>query len=108
MRCRDRVRATFLPQSSRASNHPSTGPSTIANVSGPAVSERDPPICEFFRKAESDLMTASARVRRLDCRGEGLLVRVKLARCSTKANGRLTLSGPRARHHVGAGDFSQM
>ena len=28
--------------------------------------------------------TASTRVRRLDCRGEGLLVKVKLVRGSTK------------------------
>jgi hypothetical protein len=54
------------------------------------VRDRDPPICDFFQKTESDLMpTASARVRRLDCRGEGLLVRVKLVRGSTKANGRV-------------------
>ena len=34
-----------------------------------------------------------ARVRRLDCRGECLLVRVKLARGSTKANGRVWPAG---------------
>jgi hypothetical protein len=50
------------------------------NVSGSVVSERDPPICEFFPKKESDLIpTASARVRRLDCRGEGLVSRRKSA-----------------------------
>jgi hypothetical protein len=44
----------------------------------------------FSKKNESDLMpTALARVRRLDCRSEGLLVRVKLACGSTKANCRV-------------------
>jgi hypothetical protein len=33
--------------------------------------------------------TALARVRRLDRRGEGLLVRMKLVRGSTEANGRV-------------------
>jgi hypothetical protein len=86
-------------------------PSTIANVSGTAretdqasahqalnslrhaiwskrlKSRRT--ICDS-KKAESDPMPAAlARVQRLDCRGEGLLVRVKLACGSTKANGRV-------------------
>jgi hypothetical protein len=43
-------------------------------------------IRDFFQKTESDLMPiALARVRRLDCRGEGLLVRVKLALGVTQA-----------------------
>jgi hypothetical protein len=42
------------------------------------------------KKAESDLMPAAlARVRRLDYRGEGLLVRMNLARGPIKANGRV-------------------
>jgi hypothetical protein len=28
-------------------------PSTIPNVSGTAVSDRDPPICEFFQKPKA-------------------------------------------------------
>jgi hypothetical protein len=43
-----------------------------------------------FSKAESDLTSpASARVRRLDCPGECLLVMEKLACGSTEAKGRL-------------------
>jgi hypothetical protein len=60
---------------------------TGLNVSGSAVSDRDP---RFFPKTESDLTPiATARVRRLDYRGECLLVRVMLACGLTKANGRI-------------------
>jgi hypothetical protein len=45
---------------------------------------------DFFQKTQSDLTsTASARVRRRDCRGECLLVRVKVACASTGANLRI-------------------
>src|SRR5262249_35019594 len=57
---------------------------------GRGVRNRAAPSAIFFPKTESDLMpTAFAGVRRLDWRGGGLLVRVKLVRGSTKANGRV-------------------
>jgi hypothetical protein len=57
---------------------------------GPRWTNAIRPFAIFFPKTESDLMpTTLARVRRLDCRGECLLVRVKLARGSTKTNGRV-------------------
>jgi hypothetical protein len=63
---------------------------TGLDASGSAVSDRDPPIRDFFPKTESDLTsTATARVRRLHYRGECLLLRVKLAYGLTKANGRI-------------------
>jgi hypothetical protein len=73
--------------------HSVTGPSTPTidhrkRLWDRRVKKRAAPSAIFSQKAESDLMpTALARVRRLDCHGEGLLVRVKLAGGSTKANG---------------------
>jgi hypothetical protein len=54
------------------------------------VRDHYPPIGDFFPKSEIDLTsTASVRVRRVDCRGEDLQLRVKLAYCPTEANGRV-------------------
>jgi len=67
----------------RTIDHPAT-------FLGPRVKNRAASSAIFFQRTESDLMpTALARARQLDCCGEGLLVRVKLAYGSTKANGRL-------------------
>jgi hypothetical protein len=50
---------------------------------------RDPTIPEFSKTESDPTSTPSARVRRLDCPGECLLVMVKLACGSTEAKGRL-------------------
>jgi len=47
---------------------------------------RDPTIPEFSKTESDPTSTASARVRRLDCPGECLLVMAKLAYGSTEAN----------------------
>jgi hypothetical protein len=58
---------------------------------GPRVKNRAAPSVIFFQKTENDLMlTTLARVRRLDCRGEGLPVRGEAgARLDPKAKHRL-------------------
>jgi hypothetical protein len=85
------VRRRAVPPRPASSHAPirSIGPSRTSL--GPRVKNRAAPSAIFFQKTESDLTsTALARVRRLDCRGEGLLVRMKLAGGSTKANGRVS------------------
>jgi hypothetical protein len=60
------------------SDHPATS-------LGPRCAIAIRPSAIFFQKTKSDLMpTALAGVRRLYCRGEDLLVRVKLARGSIR------------------------
>jgi hypothetical protein len=62
------------------------------------VKNRAAPFAIFLQKAESDLVpTALAGVRRLDCRGEGLLARVKLARLDQSE--RPSLAKLESRHH---------
>jgi hypothetical protein len=53
------------------------------------VSDRDLPIRDFFQKKGDLTSKASARMRRIDCRAECLLVRVKLACGLTEAKGGL-------------------
>jgi hypothetical protein len=42
-------------------DHPNLRPSTIANVSGTAVRDRDPPICDYFQKRKAMLDPAGNR-----------------------------------------------
>jgi hypothetical protein len=65
---------------------------------------RHPTIPEFSKTESDRTSTASARVRRLDCRGERLLLRVKLECGATQVNGRIC---PRAVSRTAASDSTR-